>query len=90
MVRDSRLEELEEIVKSFEHFEKDSSVRELVEEILLSRKSQLELKFPIKEEPKICSYCLNGDHSYHDSSCYKLGCQSGETIKPCRCNKEKE
>lgn len=51
--------------------------------------NQMKLEFPIEDIQIICSHCLNGDHQYHDTSAYKLGCQNGETLKPCECMEEK-
>jgi len=32
-----------------------------------------------------CPACLANDHSQHDTSVYKLGCQDQTTEKPCEC-----
>jgi hypothetical protein len=33
----------------------------------------------------ICPNCLDEDHSQHDNSVYKLGCQDNTLEKPCEC-----
>jgi hypothetical protein len=38
----------------------------------------------------ICPQCLYGDHSLHDISAYKLGCQYQDSEKPCECNFDHE
>jgi hypothetical protein len=36
----------------------------------------------------VCDSCLRGDHSFHDTSAYRLGCQNGDQV--CNCPEDSE